>query len=79
MAFYLLLLTPSARILRWQFAPMTRGDIGDVGNPTMDEVDMLIESLVARIFVVPLFVFLPFPGPLPRHMEVPRLGVKSEL
>ena len=21
------------------------------------------------------FVFLPFPGPLPRHMEVPRLGV----
>ena len=25
------------------------------------------------------FVFLPFLGPLPRHMEVPGLGVKSEL
>ena len=25
------------------------------------------------------FVFLPFIGPLLRHMEVPRLGVKSEL
>ena len=24
-------------------------------------------------------VFLPFPGPFPRHMEVPRLGVQSEL
>ena len=27
----------------------------------------------------PLFVFLPFLGPLQRHMEVPRLGVESEL
>ena len=26
-----------------------------------------------------LFYFLPFLGPLPRHMEVPRPGVKSEL
>ena len=25
------------------------------------------------------FVFLPLLGPLPRHMEVPRLGVQSEL
>ena len=25
------------------------------------------------------YVFLPFLGPLPRHMEVPRLGVQSEL
>ena len=25
------------------------------------------------------FVFLPFLGPLPQHMEVPRLGVESEL
>ena len=24
-------------------------------------------------------VFLPFLGPLPKHVEVPRLGVKSEL
>ena len=26
-----------------------------------------------------LFFVLPFLGPLPRHMEVPRLGVESEL
>ena len=26
-----------------------------------------------------IFVFLPFLGPLPWHMEVSRLGVKSEL
>ena len=26
-----------------------------------------------------LFVFLLFLGPLPRHMEIPRLGVQSEL
>ena len=26
-----------------------------------------------------VFVFLPFLGPLPWHMEVPRIGVKSEL
>ena len=25
------------------------------------------------------FVFLPFLGPHPRHMEIPRLGVESEL
>ena len=25
------------------------------------------------------FAFLPFLGPLPRHMEIPRLGVKWEL
>ena len=26
-----------------------------------------------------VFIFLPFLGPLLRHMEVPRLGVESEL
>ena len=31
------------------------------------------------IFLFYFFVFLPFPGPLPRHMEVPRPGVESEL
>ena len=30
-------------------------------------------------FIFYFFVFLPFLGPLPRHMEVPRLGVESEL
>ena len=29
--------------------------------------------------IIIIFVFLPFLGPLPRHMEVPRLGVESEL
>ena len=34
----------------------------------------------SRMFLVFIFlVFLLFLGPLPRHMEVPRLGVKSEL
>ena len=30
-------------------------------------------------FFVFVFIFLPFLGPLPRHMEVPRLGVELEL
>ena len=29
--------------------------------------------------IILFFVFLPFLCPLPRHMEVPRLGVESEL
>ena len=32
-----------------------------------------------EIFFVVVVLFLPFLGPLPRHMEVPRLGVESEL
>ena len=35
-------------------------------------------SLMGHLFIY-LFVFLPFLGPVPRHMEVPRLGVESEL
>ena len=31
------------------------------------------------VFFFFFFVFLPFLGPLPQHMEVPRLGVESEL
>ena len=31
------------------------------------------------LFLFLFFVFLPFLGPLPQHMEVPRLGVKLEL
>jgi len=30
-------------------------------------------------FFVFVFVFLPFLGPFPQHMEVPRLVVQSEL
>ena len=32
-----------------------------------------------HFFVCVCFVFLPFLGPLPWHMEVPRLVVESEL
>ena len=31
------------------------------------------------VVVVVVVVFLPFLGPLPWHIEVPRLGVESEL
>ena len=34
---------------------------------------------IAFFFFFFFFVFLPFLGPLLRHMEVPRLGVESEL
>ena len=40
--------------------------MGDLLGPT-DLMDLVI------------FFFLSFLGPLPRHVEVPRLGVKSEL
>ena len=32
-----------------------------------------------KFVVVVVVVFLPFLGPLPWHIEVPRLGVESEL
>ena len=37
------------------------------------------DSLTASIYVILFFVFLPFLGPILRHMEVPRPGVQSEL
>ena len=40
---------------------------------------LLDPEFVFLFFVFCFFVFLPFLGPLPRHMEVPRLGVQSEL
>ena len=36
-------------------------------------------SFLFFFFFFFFFVFLPFLGPLPWHMEVPRLGVQSEL
>ena len=36
-------------------------------------------GLSETIFFFNFFVFLPFFGALPQHMEVPRLGVESEL
>ena len=42
---------------------------------------LLEEFFISEVFFlfVCLFVFLPFLGPLLQHMEVPRLGVQSEL
>ena len=40
---------------------------------------LLATSKKSVVFLFFVFVFLPFLGPLPQHMEVPRLGVKSEL
>jgi len=34
---------------------------------------------VLKIFFFFFFVFLPYLGPIPQHMEIPRLGVESEL
>ena len=36
-------------------------------------------KLLFFFYFILFFVFLPFPGSLPRHMEVPRLGVELEL
>ena len=38
-----------------------------------------VTGLVFFVCLFVCFVFLPFLGPLPRHVEVPRLGVESEL
>ena len=49
-----------------------------VGFVTAEPQQELWECLSFFLFFF-FFVFLPFLGPLPRHMEVPRLGVESEL
>ena len=41
-------------------------------------IEMSHDSSSSSFFFF-FFVFLPFLWPLPRHMEVPRLGVESEL
>ena len=45
------------------------------------EMKSIVKAMIIMFFVCFLwvFVFLPFLGPLPWHMEIPRLGVKSEL
>ena len=51
----------------------------------MCEMVLLIAYAIANfkysiiLFFFFFFVFLLFLGPLPQHMEVPRLGVESEL
>ena len=39
----------------------------------------LFYFIIFLFFIFYFFVFLPSLGPLPRHIEVPRLGVKLEL
>ena len=39
----------------------------------------ILFSFILFSFILFYFIFLPFLEPLPRHIEVPRLGVKSEL
>ena len=45
--------------------------------PTASQVQFSYSFFIMTLFFV--CVFSPFLGPLPRHMEVPRLGVESEL
>ena len=45
----------------------------------MPEERRRLRKDLKRPFFFFLFVFLPFLGPLPKHMEFPRLGVQSEL
>ena len=65
--------------------PGNRGNVNDVdvntsrltavtGRPHFTALHFT--TLILFYFI---FVFLPFLGPLPWHMEVPRLGVESEL
>ena len=42
-------------------------------------IHLLGELIYSYSFFLFFLVFLLFLGPLPRHMEVPRLGVESEL
>ena len=46
------------------------------GHGPFTELEKLAPKLTsATIQLLFFFVFLPFLGPLPRHMEIPRLGV----
>ena len=47
--------------------------------PSLNESVYLSIYLPISLSLSFFFVFLPFLGPLPWHMEVPRLGVQSEL
>ena len=44
-----------------------------------DLADFSLSFFKLFIYLFIYFIFLPFLGPLPWHMEVPRLGVESEL
>ena len=67
---------------RWILKPLSEArdptlNLLDIGQVCFPEPQwQLIFLFFVYLFI---FVFLPFLGPLPRHMEVPRLGVESEL
>ena len=61
----------SPRLMVWDPPP-----IGWMSSPPW-MLSELHATEIVRIFF--FFVFLLFLGPLPRHMEVPRLGVQLEL
>lgn len=42
------------RVLWWCFVLLTRSDIGNVGDPTMEVVVTLVQFLVASICFIPL-------------------------
>ena len=73
--------TPSERWADGRAAKETRVSSGLPTNP-------LTSLLIFLCFLTPVleeaslyifFIFSPFLGPHPRHMEVPRLGVELEL
>ena len=50
-----------------------------VGFSTAESQQELPRFIYLFIYLFIYFVFLPLREPLPQHMEVPRLGVESEL
>ena len=53
---------------------------GMVSLISLSDLSLLVyRNAIDFFFLFFSFVFLPFLGPLPWHMEVPRLGVESEL
>ena len=60
---------------------LPRSGLFSMGIPTKiaNPLKTMLSLKVVNGFCFLFFVFLPFLGPLPQHMEVPRLGVESEL
>ena len=66
------------RLVEWQVSLERAGDCGpQILNCGL--VSLGVSALGLAISTLFFFVFLPFLGLLPRHMEVPRPGVELEL
>ena len=50
-----------------------------MSNAKVENADLDCTGISSKIYIYIYFVFLSFLGPHPRHMEIPRLGVRSEL